>query len=106
MTIAINRWLLPLVFALLSLMLSMHQAAAAVRSDEHCARAVVLGEVGHDSPGLLHSTTCCTSASGVVAPDGTTAFVKAGGLRFALDAGWKDAYRNPGSKHFRPPRPL
>ena len=104
MTISIHRWLLPVMFALLALMLSMHQAGAAVHVAEHGIGAVAVGSDRHDTPDPFHATTCCTIAFGVAAPDVVLAFSPASTIRFAVDPGRTNGYSYPRSKHFRPPR--
>ena len=105
MTVAFRRGLLPPLFAILALVVTMHQANAIEHVDATSHAAVHLErladhEVGHP----LHAAGCCTMIFGMVAPDYTTAYSDIEGIPFTLIKDETQAHLQFRSKHFRPPR--
>ncbi|ODT64892.1 MAG: hypothetical protein ABS75_33680 [Pelagibacterium sp. SCN 63-23] len=106
MTIALHRGLLPVLFCIVTLVLSMHSATAFEHAPKMQPLLVVAADP-HDQQAAsneMHSVTCCSLAVGLPA-QGFDA-VPYGTLRAAFAIRVADIAGHPrlSSEHYRPPR--
>ena len=99
-----HRRLLPVLFAIVALMLSVHQAVAFGHVDVVPHEASVEIHFGHEADHPLHLQGCCTQVFGASMPDYVAAFK---GVPESVSARIRDD-RNRAlellAQHFRPPR--
>lgn len=105
LTPRLRRGLLPILIALLSLMLAVHQASAGVHvSDGPVGMIHVEVQPGHHAQGTAHATGCCSATVAIPVFDGDEAAEFKEDAVFPFDAGSKAANPQFRSKQFRPPR--
>jgi hypothetical protein len=106
MTIAIYRGLLPVLFCVISLVLSVHPATAFLHAPT-MPPILVLEPHGHDQQAAshaMHSVSCCSLAAALPASEFGVVLYAAPRAAFAIRA--SDVAIHPGikSEHYRPPR--
>lgn len=104
-TTGLKRGLLPTLFAIIALMLFMHQPIA----NEYAPNSSLVDchaevQVHQDAHHPVHSSGCCTSMAGIAVPDFGTVFYGGDLPGFAPHAVYAGGYLQFRSKHFRPPR--
>jgi hypothetical protein len=105
MTVTLRRGLLLILLALFALLLSVHQsnAAAYVAHDSHSAVHLDI-DAGHDHSHPVHSTSCCSMSSGILAIGLFAVFYDTERPSFSLAPADVDPGCHLRAKHFRPPR--
>lgn len=100
-----RRGLLPILIALLSLMLAVHQASASDHLlDGPAGMLHIEVQQGHHAQGTAHSTGCCSATVALPVLDYDDADEFREDAVFPFDAGSKAANLQFRSKQFRPPR--
>ncbi|SMQ68464.1 hypothetical protein SAMN06295905_1582 [Devosia lucknowensis] len=99
-----HRLLLPVLFGVIALMMSVHQAAAFGLAEDpaHAHASEITSE--HDVSHPLHAPSCCTLAFGIPAPDFTAAFEAVAAPIAGSVSDDVSTSLDLFSKHFRPPR--
>jgi hypothetical protein len=105
MTVTLRRGLLPVLFALFALLLSVHQsnAAAYMADDAHSAVHLDI-HAGYDDSHPVHSISCCSMSSVILTIGAFTVFYDTERPSFSVAPADMDPGRHLRAKHFRPPR--
>lgn len=105
MTVTLRRGLMPVLFALVALLLSVHQsnAAAYMADDSHSAVHLDI-HAGDDDSHLVHLMSCCSISSVILAIGAFPIFYDTERPSFSVAPADMDPGRHLRAKHFRPPR--
>ena len=105
LTVGMRRGLLPILIAMFSLVLAVHQASASSHVVEAPVGMVHMDiQPDHDAEGAVHAAGCCSISVGIPAGEVHEITYDRGQTAFDFEAGSSLPRSHLRSKQYRPPR--